>query len=105
MLPESLAGSYQAYKADTSTYVTWLADSARAFGYTPVNTTMPTTRKSKNKPQKDIKPYLLTSLDIAACTDVISLKAHSAKGSFQVPTFIVRTAERAINLRRRFVDW
>lgn len=105
MLPDSLAGSYQAYKDDTSAYVTWLADSARAFGFMPANENVRTPRKSKNKQTKDTKPYILTSVDISTCTDVIVNKARTIKGGFQVPGSIIRTAERAINLRLKFLDW
>ncbi|KAJ5476941.1 hypothetical protein N7539_007085 [Penicillium diatomitis] len=126
MLPDFLQSSYARYKADTSTFATWLLETAHQCGYQPpfLADALPQASKGKGRSRKKgnqrakqggkktnkVKPsigdsdanpiqYSATTKDLQKLAEVI------AGSSLAVPRSILTIAKRAIKLRKTVTSW
>ncbi|KAF2279116.1 uncharacterized protein EI97DRAFT_440580 [Westerdykella ornata] len=123
MLPPLLADTYRRYKQDTDGIATWLATTAKRFGFSSDlltgNSKIPAQQKSKRlkgKARKEAKQ--MSSSDTSpkpstsapkytiAVKDFITLAEFLApKPGVKVPAPVWETIERAISLRQRHYDY
>lgn len=122
MLPSFLTGTYQQYKKDTDDIATWLATTAKSFGY--ASDLLPDDKQSvhkKPKAKSKSKPKTKKQLRDAArriprqqreyiipIKEFLSLAAYIAghvKAPFKIPHSALSTLKRAIEARRKSNVW
>lgn len=76
MLPQFLQSSYERYKGDTSSFATWLADTARACGHKLQIPTLGASKSKKGKQASTVERKYPTSLgDLRKFGQVIAQSA------------------------------
>ena len=95
-----LSPCYQQYKSDTSIFLTWLSQAAKACGYSP-----PALPKNDTKKECDAKA---TITRYGFSVREILVQAKAVAGSItpvlRIPSIISRLAARAIKTRRAFTN-
>ena len=104
ILPKFLYGSYKRYKADTTTFVDWVVETARKCGHQATLDESSTvagkkTAKQKSKTSAQPSKYKITLKELSRLAHAI------AESNTNVPTVILATLKRAIALRKRCGDW
>ncbi|MCJ1287916.1 hypothetical protein MMC26_007268 [Xylographa opegraphella] len=128
MLPDFLESSYKRYKAHTTVFTTWLAETAARCGFVSshrsTNPVHPPSTRLKGKARKEAQaaanstkassskqtathgiPSLKYIVPIADLTAQAQTIVNSTRPKIQVPQHIIDAAERAIATRRRFTSW
>lgn len=120
MISESLQSIYQQYKHDTTVVASWLATTAKAFGYSGQFGESPTTKPSarlKGKERKQAKAAQVPSTEpleplkpkyILAIKDFVPLAEHIANitgsANIKVPSKFSVALERVIWVRKSFSE-
>ena len=123
---DSISGSYQKYKEDTTVFCTWLNKTAVVCGYdapqpvTPSNS-QPTNTKSRaerrqadrekakaegKKVDKGNPPVLVTTKHVVRTQEILrQAEKICQSGKFPVPHAIGQVLDRAIMARKRCSEW
>ncbi|KUJ17549.1 uncharacterized protein LY89DRAFT_733392 [Mollisia scopiformis] len=112
-LPDTLSQTYQRYKEDTKTIVTWLSNEANTSGYKlPIHIATPpaiSTGRAKGKDRKLVRTQdASASPAIKLPTFILVEQAKwlaNGKPKVKVPVYIHSSLERAIRARQRCSNW
>ena len=98
MLPKFLYGSYKRYKADTTTFVDWLIETAKKCG-NPATLEKNPDGRQKSKKSTEAPKYKLNLEELSRLAQTV------AQSSVKVPPVVLAAVKRAISLRKRCASW
>ena len=125
MIPELLYSSYQRYKEDTNTFITWLSQAARACGFKLAENKSEkvATPRLKGKARKEARAQAASSTDYQSGPNEERKAVHVSKyemtsrslieqaevvgnsGRAKIPVNVLKVARRAIKARKRCTNW